>query len=121
MLFVMYMCPRVCAVLECFAEVPDRSALDAGTHWPAPRSPLRRVHRRCVVSTPSTSVMAESKSKGGQPVRLYVKGALVGYKGSKVNQYHHTSLIKVQNLSDAKDAGFYLGKRVAYIYKVSSL
>ncbi|CAE7708097.1 RPL35AA [Symbiodinium sp. KB8] len=64
--------------------------------------------------------MAESKSKGGQPVRLYVKGALVGYKGSKVNQYHHTSLIKVQNLSDAKDAGFYLGKRVAYIYKAKN-
>lgn len=60
--------------------------------------------------------MAEAK-KGGQPVRLYVKGALVGYKGSKVNQYHHTSLIKVQGLSDSKDGDFYLGKRVAYVYK----
>jgi len=33
------------------------------------------------------------------------------------NQYNHTSLIKIQGLEDSKDADFYLGKRVAYVYK----
>lgn len=30
-----------------------------------------------------------------QPVRLYVKGQILGYKRSKANQYNHTALIKV--------------------------
>ena len=33
------------------------------------------------------------------------------------NQYNHTSLIKIQGLEDSKDADFYLGKRVAFVYK----
>lgn len=67
---------------------------------------------------------AGSSSKGvygAQPVRLYVKGVVMGYKGSKVNQYHHTSLLKIQGVSDSKSTEFYLGKRVAYIYKAKTL
>lgn len=52
-----------------------------------------------------------------QPIRLYVKGAFVGYKGSKVNQYHHTALLRIDGVNEKKDADFYLGKRVAYVYK----
>lgn len=33
------------------------------------------------------------------------------------NQYVHTALVKIQGLEDGKDVDFYLGKRVAYIYK----
>lgn len=33
-------------------------------------------------------------------------------------QYNHTNLIKIEGVEDQKDADFYLGKRVAYIYKV---
>lgn len=32
---------------------------------------------------------------GGEPVRLFVKGQILGYKRSKANQYNHTALIKV--------------------------
>ena len=53
-----------------------------------------------------------------QPVRLYVKGVVLGYKRGLRNQYNHTSLIKIQGVDEKKDVTFYLGKRIAYIYKV---
>jgi hypothetical protein len=32
---------------------------------------------------------------GGEPVRLHVRGQILGYKRSKANQHNHTALIKV--------------------------
>ena len=57
----------------------------------------------------------------GQPTRLYVKGVFMGYKRGFTNQHAHTSLSQIQGLSDRKDVDFYLGKRVAYIYKAKTL
>jgi large subunit ribosomal protein L35Ae len=37
------------------------------------------------------------------------------------NQYEHTALVKIQGLQDKKDVDFYLGKKIAYIYKGKSL
>ncbi|KAK1738538.1 60S ribosomal protein L35a [Skeletonema marinoi] len=54
------------------------------------------------------------------PVRLYVNGAILGYKRGLRNQYNHTSLIKIKGLDSKEDAQFYLGKKVAYITKVST-
>ncbi|KAH8064311.1 hypothetical protein JL722_1174 [Aureococcus anophagefferens] len=56
-----------------------------------------------------------SDSKGS--VRLYVKGVVLGYKRGLRNQYVSTSLIKVEGVQDQNAAQFYLGKRIAYIYK----
>ena len=39
---------------------------------------------------------------------------------SKVAQYENQSLIKIGGVNTAKDAEFYFGKRVAYVYKVGS-
>ena len=33
------------------------------------------------------------------------------------NTYHHTNLIKIDGVNDKVTSDFYLGKRVAYIYK----
>ncbi|KAF1335552.1 60s ribosomal protein l35a-4, partial [Globisporangium splendens] len=60
-------------------------------------------------------------ASSGQPTRLYVKGVFVGYKRGLRNQYSHTSLIKIQGLQDKKDVDFYLGKKIAYIYKGKTL
>lgn len=37
------------------------------------------------------------------------------------NQYEHTALVKIQGLQDKKDVDFYLGKKIAYIYKAKTL
>merc|ERR1740125_32935 len=53
----------------------------------------------------------------GEPSCLYSKGRILGYKRSKVNQYENTSLIKIEHVNQRSDTDFYLGKRIAYIYK----
>ena len=56
----------------------------------------------------------------GERVKLYVKGSIMGYKRSKVNQHSHTSLIKIDNVNDKCDTEFYLGKRIEFIYKAKT-
>jgi large subunit ribosomal protein L35Ae len=72
----------------------------------------------------NTSSKTEKKSsesrvqgRNAQPVRLYVKGAFIGYKRSQANQYNHTALLAIDGVHSAADTAFYAGKRVAYIYR----
>jgi large subunit ribosomal protein L35Ae len=39
----------------------------------------------------------------------------------KKNTYHNTALVKMEGVEDVDGAQFYLGKRVAYVYKVGSV
>merc|ERR1712048_238597 len=56
-----------------------------------------------------------------QGARLHVKGVFLGYRRGKSNQYEHTALIKVEGVNCRRDVDWYLGKRVAYIYRAKSL
>ncbi|CAE8694904.1 unnamed protein product [Polarella glacialis] len=55
--------------------------------------------------------------KTKQPVRLYAKGLILGYKRSKSNCYANTTLLKIDGVRTKEDTQFYVGKRVAYVYK----
>ena len=58
-----------------------------------------------------------TKAQASQPVRLYVKGTILGFKRGRRNSYQHTTLIKIDGVEDAQAARFYGGKKIAYIYK----
>lgn len=51
--------------------------------------------------------------------RLYVKGKHLSYQRSKRNNNPNVSLVKIEGVSTVKDAEFYLGKRVAFVYRAS--
>ena len=44
-----------------------------------------------------------------------------GFKRGKSTQYEQFALLKVKGVNEKKDAAFYFGKRVAYIYKGKSV
>jgi large subunit ribosomal protein L35Ae len=60
----------------------------------------------------------ENKSaKKVESVRLHVAGTVLGHRRSKRKQHNQTSLISIESVQSKSAAQFYLGKRVAYIYK----
>ncbi|KAK5941516.1 60S ribosomal protein L33B [Knufia obscura] len=51
--------------------------------------------------------------------RLYVKGKHLSYQRGKRNTNPNTSLVKIEGVDSSNDAQFYLGKRVAFIYRAA--
>lgn len=49
--------------------------------------------------------------------RLYVKARHLGYKRGKHDQHPLVSLLQLEHVTDKRAASWYLGKRVAYVYK----
>ncbi|CEJ82196.1 Putative 60S ribosomal protein L33-A [[Torrubiella] hemipterigena] len=49
--------------------------------------------------------------------RLYVKGRHLSYQRSRRTNNPNTSLIKIEGVDGVDAANFYLGKKVAYVYR----
>ncbi|KAK3337204.1 60S ribosomal protein l33-like protein [Podospora appendiculata] len=49
--------------------------------------------------------------------RLYVKGRHLSYQRAKHNTHPKCSLVKIEGVDDIASANFYLGKKVAYVYR----
>jgi len=49
--------------------------------------------------------------------RLYSKGRILGHKRGKRNSRPNTSLVQIEGVATPQDAQFYLGKRIAYVYR----
>ena len=54
-----------------------------------------------------------------RPHRLYAKGKITGFQRAKRNVNENTSLLAIEGVRITEDAQFYLGKRVAYVYRAS--
>ena len=54
-----------------------------------------------------------------QPGRLYAKAVFTGFKRGLRNQHENTALLKVEGCEGKGDAGWYIGKRCAFVYRVS--
>ncbi|RKO97987.1 ribosomal protein L35Ae [Caulochytrium protostelioides] len=48
---------------------------------------------------------------------LYAPGRILSFQRSKRNVKEHTSILSIDNVNTQHDVRFYLGKRVAYVYK----
>merc|ERR1719379_2437047 len=56
----------------------------------------------------------------GAPVRLYQRGKFTGFRRARMSQNSNQALVHIENCQDKASAKFYLGKRVAYVYKVKN-
>ena len=60
------------------------------------------------------------KANFGKGPRLYVKAVFCGFRRNKVWTNNNQVILKLEGLNDKKEAHYYLGKRVVYIYKSKS-
>eukprot|EP00484_Ammonia_sp_Unknown_P025567 CAMPEP_0197029790 /NCGR_PEP_ID=MMETSP1384-20130603/9167_1 /TAXON_ID=29189 /ORGANISM="Ammonia sp." /LENGTH=170 /DNA_ID=CAMNT_0042459027 /DNA_START=137 /DNA_END=649 /DNA_ORIENTATION=+ len=73
-----------------------------------------------------TESRREARSKGPwkgvfrDPVKLYLRGVMMGYRRSRLNQHFNRSLIKIEDVKSKEDAKYYLGHKVLYIYRAVS-
>ena len=57
------------------------------------------------------------KAHIGKGPRLYVKAIFSGFRRNKVWTLNNQALLKLEGLNSKKEAQYYLGKRVVFIYK----
>ena len=60
------------------------------------------------------------KANFGKGPRLYVKAVFAGFRRNKVWVLNNQAILKLEGLNDKKEAQYYLGKRVVYVYKSKS-
>merc|ERR1712194_538349 len=51
--------------------------------------------------------------------RLYSKGTVLGFQRGQRNQNPNTSLVRIEGVTTKDNTQFYLGKRIAFVYKAT--
>ena len=68
------------------------------------------------------AITKKSKNtRAGKPSRLYAKAVFTGYTKGKSDQKPNHAIVSIEGVSTKEDTKFYMGKRVAYVYKAKSL
>jgi large subunit ribosomal protein L35Ae len=60
------------------------------------------------------------KSIIGKPPRLYVKAVFSGFRRGKRTQDENHALVHIEGLNSRKEAQYYLGKRIVYVYRTKN-
>ncbi|KAF9279282.1 hypothetical protein BGZ68_008028 [Mortierella alpina] len=94
--------------------VRDRGRQDMTTPPPSPGTspPSPLVLPILFIGDAGTGV--GSRIKGHD---LYAKGRVLGFKRAKRNQRPDISLVQIEGVKTAADTEFYLGKRIAFVYR----
>ena len=66
----------------------------------------RKYLQKYATNKTDPNFLAGHKGKATDNGRLYVRGAVLAYKGGLRNQYAHTSILKLENVHDAPSARF---------------
>jgi hypothetical protein len=49
--------------------------------------------------------------------RLYSRAVFMGFRGGRTTQSENQAILKLEGVGTKSDAAWYLGKRVAYVYR----
>merc|ERR1739849_6323 len=82
-----------------------------GTHLQSLKSNLQKIYY------PNFHKKITQKIKIMSEGRLYVRGVFTGFRGGLKQQHENQAIVKLEGVSNKEDCQWYLGKRVAYVYK----
>merc|ERR1712028_221776 len=94
---------------------PQHNKMKAGL------SQAPKVHIKKFFTQARKQVNAAKGLKKKTGSRLYVKGVVASFKRSQAKQHNHTNLIKIQGVDTTKDAEFYYGKKIMYVYRAHDM
>lgn len=74
---------------------------------------------KVVESADKEKKVVKQKRRQKRPYgRLYARAVFTGFRRGLRNQHENTALLKVDGCDSKSDSWFYVGKRVAYVYRV---
>lgn len=93
--------------------MPEASAKKAS------KSAAKVKTEKVVESADKEKKVVKQKRRQKRPYgRLYSRAVFTGFRRGLRNQHENTALLKVDGCDSKADSWFYVGKRVAYVYRV---